>query len=412
MRLRLLLPLLLALPGCASVTRPALAAALQGAERRTPVTILVSIDGFRPDYLGGGDTPALDALAKQGVSAAMRPSFPSNTFPNHYTLVTGLRPDRHGVVDNTMEDPARPGVRFATADVKQAQDPFWWDGAEPIWVAAERAGVRTGTVFWPGSQAPIRGVRPSAWLPYDAAITGRQRVAFALDWLRRPLAEWPRLLTLYFDVVDKTSHNRGFDSPEKFAAIREVDADISALREGLARMGQPANLVIVSDHGMAPVPLDHWLDAGDIASEADARTIVAGPLLSVFPSPGREAAVAASALRPRPHVQCWPKERIPARFGFGRNSRVPPIVCLAEIGWAFPFGGRPPAYIKGEHGYDPSEPAMRALFLGVGPAFRKGRRLPDFDNVDVYPLLRELMGLPPAPGIDGTAAPFDAALTR
>jgi predicted AlkP superfamily pyrophosphatase or phosphodiesterase len=198
-------------PALAPVTRPAGPAtgALATSEARTPVTILVSIDGLRPDQLGRGDTPVLDALARGGVSAAMRPSFPTLTFPNHYTLVTGLRPDRHGVIDNTMEDARRPGVRFANTEVAQVRDGFWWDGAEPIWVTAERAGMRTATMFWPGSEAAIRGVRPSNWFAYAADLTSAQRSEAVLDWMRRPADTRPALATLYFDTVDKTSHNVG-----------------------------------------------------------------------------------------------------------------------------------------------------------------------------------------------------------
>ena len=372
------------------------------------MTILVSIDGLRPGDLGRGDTPVLDALANEGASGAMRPSFPANTFPNHYTLVTGLRPDRHGVIDNTMEDPARPGVRFTIGDPKQTRDRFWWDGAEPIWVTAERAGIRTGTMFWPGSEAAIRGVRPSAWVPYAAEITSAERVRFVLDWLRRPAAGRPRLLTLYFDVVDKAAHNQGFGSPEQRAATREVDAALGRLREELVASGQVANLVVVSDHGMAAIPAGNLIDPADIADEAIMRTAQAGPILYAWPKPDAEAATAARVLRSRPHVRCQRREELPARFEFGRHPRVPPFICLADLGWRLAAsGGR--AYLKGEHGYDPVTPEMKAVFIAAGPGFRPGSRTPDFDNVSVAPLLRELVGLPAAPGLDGTTAPFEGA---
>lgn len=394
-----------ALAGCVTTQ------AVGVAERRVPVTILVSIDGLRPDALGRGDTPTLDRLAREGASGAMRPSFPANTFPNHYTLVTGLRPDRHGMIDNTMEDPARPGVRFTIKDAGQTRDRFWWDGAEPIWVTAERAGMRTGTMFWPGSEAAIRGVRPSAWMPYAAEVTSAERVRFVLDWLRRPAAERPRLLTLYFDVVDKAAHEAGFGSAEQNAAIREVDAQIGRLQAELAAMGQPANVVVVSDHGMAAVPATNLIDPADIADEAIMRVAYAGPILYAWPKPGAEATAAARVLRPRPHVSCHRREALPARFRFGSHPRVPPFVCMAELGWRFyPPGGR--AYLKGEHGYDSADPSMRAVFIASGPGFRPGARIAEFENVSVAPLLRDLLGLPPGEGLDGTAAPFDNALRR
>ncbi|HEX8381868.1 MAG TPA: ectonucleotide pyrophosphatase/phosphodiesterase [Sphingomonas sp.] len=397
----------LLLSGCVAGASPP--ATIANVERRPPVTILVSIDGLRPDSLGRGDTPVLDVLATAGAAGAMRPSFPANTFPNHYTLVTGLRPDRHGVVDNTMEDPARPGVRFTIGDPKQNRDRFWWEGAEPIWVTAERAGIRAGTMFWPGTEAAIGGVRPSVWVPYVADIGSAERVRFVLDWLRRPETERPRLLTLYFDQVDKAAHEQGYGSPEQTEATREIDAQIGVLRDGLAALGQPANLVVVSDHGMAPVPPTHLIDPADIADEAIMRTAQGGPILYAWPKPGAEAAVAARVLRPRAHLRCWRRGELPARFRFGRHPRVPPFLCMADLGWRFAVpGGR--AYLKGEHGYDPAEPSMRAIFIANGPAFRPGRRVAEFDNVSVAPLLRRLIGLPPAPGLDGTAAPFNKVL--
>lgn len=384
-------------------TSPVAPAAPRAAD--APVTILLSIDGFRPDYLRQGNTPTLDRLAADGVSAAMRPSFPTMTFPNHYTLVTGLRPDRHGIVNNTMIDPARPGVTFRLSDSVQNRDRFWWDGAEPLWVTAEKAGIRTGTMFWPGSEADIGGIRPTAWVPYAAPFDTTQRVDFVLDWLRRPGAAQPGFVTLYFDTVDKTAHNAGFDSPDKLAAIRESDAGVARLLAGLATLGRPANLVIVSDHGMAPVPPANLIDVS--AQVADPRMTVwaEGPQLSIFAKPGGAAAVAAWLAQPMPHATCWARGAIPARFRFGTHPRTPDGLCLADRYWRF-VGEPPRAYLKGEHGFAPDDPAMAALFIAHGPAFAAGKRLATFDNVAVYPLLRDLIGLPAATGIDGDDRPF------
>ena len=165
-------------------------------EAQKPVTVLVGIDGFRADYLERGHTPRLAALAKAGASGAMRPSFPTKTFPNHFALVTGKRPDRNGIVGNSMIDPRRPGVIFSLGNAAQALDPFWWDEAEPIWITAEKAGLRTATMFWPGSEVPLDGRRPSDWMRYDQNITNVQRVNALLDWLRRPASIRPAFATL------------------------------------------------------------------------------------------------------------------------------------------------------------------------------------------------------------------------
>lgn len=395
-------------PALPAVTSPA--TALLPAEQRAPVTILVSVDGLGANRLGKGLTPRIDALAAAGVAGEMRPSFPANTFPNHVTLVTGLRPDRHGIVDQRMRDPARPGVTFRNSDPLTNRDPFWWDQIDPIWLQAERAGIRTGTMYWVGSDVAIRGARPSIWWPFDSAISGPQRVDTVLDWLRRDAAARPRFMLLYFDAVDRAAHNQGYGSPEERAAIADTDAQIGRLVDALAAMGQPANLLVVSDHGMAPVPPEHIHPRTDIVDAATMEAISEGPLIDIFPKPGMAAQVAARLAKPPPHVTCWPREAIPARFHYGTNPRVPPFLCMADVGWSFPEN--PKAFTKGEHGYDPASPAIRAMFVANGPAFRSGGRLADFDNVDVYPLLRALIGLPPATGIDGSAARFDAVLKR
>lgn len=404
----LVLPLLAALTACASTGQHPAPPTGIVAETRAPITLLVSIDGFRPAVLHHGMTPSLDALADSGVAGTMRPSLPANTFPNHVALVTGLTPDHHGIVDNAMRDPQRPGVTWKISDPAVNRDPFWWDGTEPIWVSAERAGIRTAAMFWPGSDAAIRGVRPSSWFTYDAAVTSAQRVDAVLDWARRPAAYRPAFIALYFDVVDKASHIQGYDSPEERAAIAQVDAEIGRLRAGLAAMGQPVNLIIVSDHGMAPVPPDHVRPITDIVDPAIMESITQGPWLDIYPKPGQDAAVARVLLTKRDNIDCWRKEAMPARHAYGRNPRVAPFICMAHVGWS--FVEKPRAYVKGEHGFDPDEPSMRALFIASGPAFNPAFRPPEgFANVDVYPLLTKLIGIT-TPAGDGNPATLDGLI--
>lgn len=376
---------------------------------RRPVTILISIDGFRADYLDRGITPALSALAKQGVHAAMRPSFPVKTFPNHYTLVTGLRPDRNGMVANTFEDAARPGETFT---MSKSKDAFWWDQAEPIWITAEKAGIRSATMFWPSSNVAFGGIRPHDWQAFDENVSNRQRVDTIVDWLRRPAATRPRFLSLYFDTVDTAGHHHGPDSAETDSAIRAVDAEIGRLRAELAALGQPANLIVVADHGMATTGPDRVILLKTIADPADFRMIEEGPYAALEPVAGHEAALAAALLAPHDHLRCWRKADLPAKLHYGRNPRVPAFLCLADMGWLL-LGKLPEEGVDlGSHGFDPDTPEMRALFIAAGPAIRPRGRLPVFDNVDVDPLVRDLIGLPPAAGIDGTDAPFRGVLRK
>jgi predicted AlkP superfamily pyrophosphatase or phosphodiesterase len=383
---------------------------------KASLTILVSIDGFRADYLDRGNTPALSALAADGARGAMRPSFPSLTFPNHYTLVTGKRPDHNGVVDNVMEDPAIPGVTFRMSNHEAVVDARWWDQAKPIWVSAEQQGIHAGTLFWPGSEADIDGVRPSRWQVFDGKVASSVRVDTLLSWIDAkdpPLG----LATLYFDPVDTQGHHYGPDSPEVNAAAAEVDAAIGRLVAGLKARGlyETTNIVVVADHGMAPQPLDRLVDVATLADPAKARFVATGSVVSVRPLPGHEAEVAAALLRPLPHLACWEKGRIPARYGYGTHRRVPPIVCLAETGWYFTTAEMIRKRLAdnprdgGAHGYDPADPTMRAVFVARGPAFKPGVVLPAFDNVDVYPLLTRVIGVRGDKG-DGRLGPVEAAL--
>lgn len=405
---RLLIVLALILPSWGGATTvvplpPAPVAALPP----SPVTILISIDGFRPDYLDRRVTPRLNALAVGGVRASMKTSFPSLTFPNHQTLVTGLRPDRHGMVGNTMEDARKPGVAFTLAN----NDPFWWTESEPIWVTAERQGLRTATMFWPGSNVDY-GIRPRDWWPYQKDVSERQRVDAVVDWLRRPQAIRPQFITLYFDTVDTTGHKYGPDAAEVTSAVARVDTLIGRLVDEAAALGQPINLVVVSDHGMTTTAPDRVIELYELARAKDFRMVTSGPYAGVEPQPGRSQAIEAALLKANPHMNCYRKVQLPARLHFGANARVPSIVCIAQDGWII-LGAPPekdrPYYATGAHGYDNDDPLMDALFIAHGPAFAGGVVLPRFDNVDVYPLVARLIGIRPNAS-DGDATVFAPAL--
>lgn len=410
--LALLLSLAAMTGGCATVDpHPATGAAL--VEQRPPITLLVSIDGFRPDYLTRGVTPVLSRLATEGVAASMRPSFPTKTFPNHWAIITGDRPDRSGIVANNMEDESRPKDKFTMA----SDDPYWWNEAEPIWVTAEKAGVRTATQFWPGSNvawggtraadwpyAISGGTRPHDWAQYNEAITPAQRIDGVIDLLRRPAASRPHFLTLYFEAVDTAGHMHGPDAPQTMAAVADVDAYIGALLAKLTALGQPANLVILSDHGMAARSADRVILLDHIADPADYRIVESGPYASMAALPGHEAALEARLLGRHDHMQCWRKGDIPAHFHYGTHRRVPPYLCLAETGWVIQATTPGKPIVGGDHGWDDRAPEMQALFIAHGPAFVHGfRPAADFANVDVYPLLARLLGVTPLPG-DGDPA--------
>lgn len=364
-------------------------------EARAPVTILISIDGFRPDYLDREITPNLNALAARGVRGELIPSFPTKTFPNHTAIVTGLRPDRSGIVGNTMMDPRRPGQLFSLGNAAQALDPFWWDESEPIWVTAERAGVRTATMYWPGSEVAIHDVRPSDWWRYDANVTNRQRVDGVIDWLRRPATSRPAFVTLYFDTVDTAGHRFAADSPELRKAIAEVDERIGQLVSGLAELHQPANIVVVSDHGMTPADPAKVVDLTTLIDAPSMIPVEMGMYATIEPAAGTDDRVFDALVGAHDHVTCWRKSDVPERLHFGRNPRVAAIVCLPEIGWTLIVGTPRYPVEGGNHGGDNADPAVLAVFVAAGPAIGARGAVPRVDNVDVYPLLARLIGVAP-----------------
>jgi predicted AlkP superfamily pyrophosphatase or phosphodiesterase len=257
-------------------------------------------------------------------------------------------------------------------------------------------------------------MRPSDWRQYDGNITMEARVDQVLNWLDRPIATRPAFITLYFDAVDTAGHNYGPEAKETLAAIASVDAAVKRLVDGLKARGHLAatNLVIVADHGMVATSSKRVVWVEDMVDSSIVEPLPnGGPLLGFTPLPGKEAEATRALLTPRPHVQCWRKAELPARFDYGHNPRVPPIICLAETGWWLStrtaFERKPPS--GGAHGYDPDNPQMAALFIAHGPAFRAGERLDPFSTMDIYPLLAQLLGITPQAN-QGNLATFASIL--
>ena len=400
-RLSLALAAALALASCASAP-PAATVGARAATPNAPAPklLLVSIDGLRADMLDRGITPNLSRMAHDGVRARwMTPSYPSLTFPNHYTLVTGLRPNHHGIIHNSMQEDALGRFQVNLPDA--VTDARWW-GGEPIWVGAEKAGLRAATWSWPGSEAAIQGVRPSQWRVYDPKVPLANRVDDVLGWLGQSDPDAPRLVTLYMEQVDKAGHHDGPDSPEYAAAIEAVDTAIGQLLDGLKARGLDAstNLIVVSDHGMAQVPDGQTIAVEDMVDPTIASNVSTGQSIGFAPLPGKEEAAAKVLLGAHAHYDCWTRQTLPPRWEYGSNPRIPAIVCQMHEGWNAltreRLAKREPGD-RGSHGYDNALPSMRAVFIARGPSFKQGATLPGFDNVDVYPLMTRLLGIPAAP---------------
>lgn len=361
-----------------------------------PLVILISIDGFHPDYLARGHAPELARLAAEGTHAhTLRPPFPALTFPAHYTMVTGLDPDAHGIVHNTIHD-RETGRIFRLSDRAEVADGRWWGGV-PIWARAARAGLRTATLFWHGSEAEIAGQRPHDWLAYDERMLPGERVARVLAWLDRPPPARPHFVTLYFELVDTIGHADGPRGARLDAAVAAIDREVGRLRAGLAARGldRIANLVVVSDHGMAATSPRRVARLDRVVAPARIRVRSTGQVVGVDPEPGHEAAVHAALVRGHRGFRCWPRESLPQRFRYGRHPRVPRIVCLADAGWTVVTDAEAAARVRrgGAHGYDPDHPSMRALFIAHGPAFRRATRVPVLEAREVHQVLAGALGI-------------------
>jgi predicted AlkP superfamily pyrophosphatase or phosphodiesterase len=398
-------------------TVPTLLAALPAASAATvpsePRVILISIDGLHPDDIVRHAPPTLRRWQAEGSYATwMTPVYPTLTFPNHYTLVTGLVPDRHGVVNNRMVDPDLGPFRLSLRGA--VSDGRWWDEAEPIWITAQRHGLRSATMFWPGSEARINGVRPDDWLPYAGDMPHAERVRRVLRWLDRPVPRRPHLITLYFSALDEAGHAHGPGSPEAVTALADIDRALARLETGLRRRGlfDAVDLVVVSDHGMAAVDIANPRRLDARIPLHDAEMVSSGQLAGIAPRPGRVAEVEAALIGPHDGYRCWRKAELPPEWRYGTHPRVPPILCQADEGIHLTSAAqqaRGGAINPGAHGYAPELASMRAVFLARGPRVAEGMTLPPIEATDVHPFLLALLGLPHMAG-DGDPAATRAAL--
>ena len=399
----------LVLAGCAGRS-PSSAPTTEIDARASRVVLLVSIDGLPASMLGSGALPTLDRVAAEGVRAEwMNASYPTLTFPNHYTLVTGLRPDHHGVVHNNMID-ARLG-RFISKEA-MADDGRWW-GGEPIWSTLQKQGGIAATMFWPGSRAEIAGQRPRYSRAFDMKVTPEARVRQVLTWLDLPQAQRPQLLTLYFEQYDVAAHAAGAGSALALASLQEIDAALAGLREGLRQRGldDDTALIVVSDHGMADVPQANSVLLDDVLDARHYDVEWWGTFIGLRPHADSADLVARTFVGRHDHYECWRKGDLPAAWHYGSHPRIAPIVCQVDTGWRVQSRRHAPQTqpVKGEHGFAPEDPTMRSVFVANGPAFRRGVVLAPFDNVDIYPLLAHLLDVTPAAN-DGDLSSTAAAL--
>jgi predicted AlkP superfamily pyrophosphatase or phosphodiesterase len=384
-------------------------------QRDKPYLVLVSLDGFRWDYPDRALTPTLSRIAREGVRAErLLPVFPTLTFPNHYSLVTGLYPARHGIVAN--EFPLGAGAWYRIHD-RTAVETGSSYGGEPLWVTAERQGMVAAAFFWVGSEADIGGVRPSHWRRFTKEIKGAARVDQVLAWLAEPPATRPHFYTLYFEDVDDSTHWYGPESKEGDEAIRRADRYLARLLKGIERLphGHEVNLVVVSDHGQGryrqpvqPLLLDSFITLEGITA-VDGGSYC----LLYFDAPDLErAALIRDQVNARwQHGRAWLKGKAPAAWQVDGNARFADVILVADAGQAvLSTEARRNKINTGDHGWRPEDPGMHGIFLAWGPAFKAGVRSGPVRNVDVHPLLLQVLGLEGPAATDGDPQTLRALL--
>ncbi|MBI1861438.1 MAG: alkaline phosphatase family protein [Deltaproteobacteria bacterium] len=357
--------------------------------------ILVSIDGFRWDYLDRFELKNLRSVAREGVRVKkLQPVFPSVTFPNHYSIVTGLWAEHHGIVSNHFKD-AQTGDVFTLSNQRAVASSHWW-GGEPIWVTAEKQKVRTASMFWVGSEALIGGVRPSDFVAYDKSVPNSSRVNKVLEWLDRPLESRPRFVTLYFDVVDTAGHQEGPNSRLVEAAAAAVDSALGELFQGLKRrsLWESTVIIVVSDHGMAEVLPDHRV----VFDPKGAEVLGRGPFLQIWPAGPVQKYI--KVIQVPAHTRLYRKGQFPKRWHYEKSPRIAPILLIAEEGWYIELGQKKSAGVIGAHGYDNALASMQGALVARGPSLKKGV-VETMPNLVIYNVLCRLLGLKPAPNDGG-----------
>jgi predicted AlkP superfamily pyrophosphatase or phosphodiesterase len=367
------------------------------------ILILVSIDGFRWDYLDRFRPPTLMALANDGVRAdGLIPQFPSKTFPNHYTIVTGLRLASHGIISNNMTDPAIPG-RFSLSNRRVLADPRWW-GGEPIWNTAERQGHITGALFWPGSETRIGGRQATYWMPYDERMPNDVHVAKSLEWLAQPEEKRPSFLTVYFSDVDHEGHEYGPESPQVRDAVADVDVALQQLVNGVRSLGlaDRVHYIVVSDHGMSQLSPERVIVLDDFVDLDTVDVVDWSPVVTLSPNDGNVEALYAALKDRHPSLAVYRSADLPAKYGLAGHPRLPPVIGIADDGWAIMSRQDLERWKSsrrvagGAHGYDPQLRNMHGLFVAAGPRLQHGIRVPAFENIHVYELMCALLGIEPA----------------
>ncbi len=385
-------------------------------QQHKPYVILISSDAFRYDYAKKYNAEHLLALSNSGVSAAsMIPSFPSITFPNHYTLVTGMYPAHHGLVGNQFYDKALG--RAYNYKGPSSREGIWYHGT-PLWVVAEKQKMITAAFWWVGSEAEIDGVRPTYYYNYNEKITIHQRIQAIKNWLKLPPEKRPHLITIYFPEVDHASHKHGPDSKETEQAVHLIDSAVYELTKAVKSTGLKANFVFVSDHGMAHIPTDAPIKTPEIIDTNKFTVTGETTTMRLYAHKGDEDAIIStyqSLLKGAKEYSVYLRTNFPAKYHYSgaddKYNRTGDIVLLPHFPHVFLLKG---TYVDpGQHGFDPYVVKdMHATFYAWGPNFKKHLQIPSFQNINVFPIITKILGLNNKEKIDGKSAIADKIAQR
>ncbi len=371
-----------------------------------PYVIYISADGFRYDYADKYQAKNLIALREKGVqAAAMKPSFPTLTFSNHYTLATGMYPSHHGIVNNSFYDPKKDET-YVKTNPSSLTDSTWYQGV-PIWVLAEQQKMLTAAFYWVGSETPILGVRPTYWYNFNMQIPIDTRLKAVAEWLALPAETRPHLINFYFPEVDLAGHYFGAESEQIAAAVRFVDECVGKMVESATQSGLDVNFVFVSDHGMANVENLNTMPVPSIIDQQKFIIPNGDALLQIYAKDSRDIKPLYRKLkRERKDYDVYLAKRTPKRWHFrakdNRDGRIGDVILIPQYPKVFNLAGK--STTIGKHGFDNNMLEMQATFYAWGPAFKEGLKIQSFENVNVYPLLAEILGLSFQHKIDGDSA--------
>lgn len=372
---------------------------LTASEERPNPLLLISFDGFMNEYLERNETPNFDTFIQSGVRAEyLIPVFPTKTFPNNYTIVTGLYPENHGVISNRFSD-SKLNARFSFGPVDSPNDERWW-GGEPIWITAEKQGLTSATFFWPGGEATINGIQSTKWVQFDGSVPDRVRIDSVMAWMDPNGSVQADFGSLYFSFVDGAGHDFGPNSPEADQAVLRADSLVGYLFEKMNEhnLADKLNIIIVSDHGMAELSPERVIFLDEIIDLDEVEMIDWTPVALIQPEKNNTDEVYSVLKENENHYKVFLKDELPGHYHFSDHYRIPEIIMIADVGYTISTRNflENNEVLGGTHGFDYQAPEMRTIFIAGGPDFQKGKAVEPFQSVHIYELMCEILGLKPA----------------